>query len=139
MNFKIKRALILLFAAHSSFVSAQLSVTPGVLRVTGEKVVVPLKLENKIASKIESARAAVFLMDEKGKMVGQGMLWVIGGGKGKEGLAAGATNVFHFVVTTEKPVTATNLTARVNFSRLVLEGGKVVEIKGNVVVKEGEK
>jgi hypothetical protein len=105
----------------------QLKVTPGVLKVTGEKVVVPLVLENKFSEKIESARAAVFLLDEKWKMVGQGTRWVIGGGKDKAGLAAGATNVFHFVVTTDKPVTATNLTARVNFTRLVLEGGKLAD------------
>jgi hypothetical protein len=38
------------------------------------------------------------------------------------------TNAFHFVVTADKPFTTTNLTAKVSFSRVVLEGGKLADV-----------
>ena len=132
-------SLVVSLLLCSLLAGAELAVTVSPVQITGQKAIVLLAIRNNFGEKVESARAAVFLLDEKGKMVGQGTRWVIGGGKDKAGLVAGATNIFHFVVTTDKPVTATNLTARVNFSRLVLEGGKVVEIKGNVVVKDAEK
>jgi hypothetical protein len=43
------------------------------------------------------------------------------------GLAPGATNTFHLVVTADKPFTTTNLTAKVQFSRIVLAGGKLAD------------
>jgi hypothetical protein len=86
---------------------------------------VPLALKNNFAEKIESARAAVFLLDPQGKMVGRSTKWVIGGSEDRPGLAAGATNAFHFVITSNKPFTTTNLTAKVSFNRVVLEGGKL--------------
>ena len=91
-------------------------------------------MKNGFAEKVESARVVVFLLDQEGKMLGQGTQWVIGGGKDKSGLAAGATNTFHFVVTTDKPISTTNLTAKVNFNRVVLEGGKIADVKKDVIV-----
>lgn len=58
------------------------------------KAVVPLALKNNLFEKIESARAVVFLLDDKGKMIAQGTRWVIGGSEDKPGLAAGATSRF---------------------------------------------
>jgi hypothetical protein len=118
----MKPLLLLLFtilAAH-----AQLGVTVLPLKLIGQKAVVPLAMTNGLAERVESARAVVFLLDEQGRMAGQATRWVIGGSN-TNGLAAGATNAFHFVVTSEKPFATTNLTARVSFSRLVLERGKV--------------
>jgi hypothetical protein len=123
----------LMLAAVAS--QAQLSVAVSPVKIAGQKAVVPLALKNNLSEKIESARAAVFLLDEQGKMVGQSTKWVIGGSVDKPGLAAGATNSFLFVVTADKPFTTTNLTAKVTFSRIVLEGGKVGDVTRDVMVQ----
>ncbi len=59
---------------------------------------------------------------------------VVGPGP-KPGLQPGATNVFNFVVASDKPFSTTNLTAKVAFSRVVLEGGKVAEAARDVTIK----
>jgi hypothetical protein len=118
---KMKLSLILLLAATAA--QAQLAVTVSPVKVAGQKVIVPLALTNQCNERIESARAAVFLLDKEGKMVGQSARWVIGGSADKPGLAAGATNAFNLVVTAIKPITTTNLNAKVIFSRVILEGG----------------
>ena len=74
--------------------SAELAVTVSLVKVAGQKAVVPLAMKNGFSEGIESARAAVFLLDDHGKMIGQASRWVIGGSQDKPGLAAGATNVF---------------------------------------------
>ncbi len=114
--------------------AAQLAVTVSPVRVVGQKALVPLAMVNRFAERVESARAVVFLLDEQGKMVGQSTKWVIGGSQDKPGLAAGATNSFHFVVTSEKPFTSTNLTAKVSFSRVVLAGGRLADAGKDVSV-----
>ena len=121
----VQTTLILLFAALTAH--AQVAVTVSPVKVTGQKAIVPLVLKNKLTENIESARAAVFLLDDQGRMVGQSTKWVIGGVKDKPGLAAGATNAFHFVIAADKPFTTTNLTAKVQFNRLVLKGGKLAD------------
>src|SRR5262245_58448634 len=108
------------------------------VKITGQKAIVPLAMKNDFAEKIESARAAVFLMDDKGKVIGQATRWVIGGQSGSAttaGLAAGGTNMFNFVITADKPITTTNLTAKVTFTRVLLEGGKAVDVGKEVKVK----
>jgi len=119
----------------TTLAQAQLAVTVSPVKMTGQKAIVPLALENKLAEKVESARAVVFLLDEQGKMVGQATRWVISGAKEKPGLAAGATNSFQFVIPAGKPFTTTNLTAKVSFNRLVLEGGKLADVSKDVSVK----
>jgi hypothetical protein len=86
-----------------------------------------------MTQKIESARAVCFLLDDQGKMVGQSTKWVIG--QDKIGLNPGATNNFNFVITSPQPFATTNLTARVSFSRVVLDGGKLADPRQDVVVK----
>ena len=78
----------LLLAAASA--PAQLAVTVAPVKVTGQKALVTLTMENGFAEKIESARAVLFLLDEQGKMVRQSTRWVIGGDRKGTGLAAGA-------------------------------------------------
>ena len=107
--------------------SAQLAVTVSPPKVLGQKAVVQLGLKNTFTENIESARAALFLVDSQGKVLGQATQWIIGGSKDRPTLAAGTTNVFNFVVSTSKPITATNPTVKVTFSRLVLEGGKLAD------------
>ena len=116
---------------------AQLDVTITPLNRIGQKAVVELTLTNNIFEMVDSARAVVFLLDGQGKVVGQATRWVIGGAPGKPGLEPKATNSFHFVITSSKLLESTNLTAKVVFTRLVLEGGKSVDPKKNVIVKEG--
>ena len=98
---------------------AQLAVSVSPVQVTGQKAIVPLAITNHFNQKIESARAGVFVLDDQKKVVAQGTRWVIGGGTNTHGLAPGATNAFYFVVNGSKPITGTNLTAEVIFSRVV--------------------
>ena len=114
---------------------AQLNVTVALPKVTGSKVVVPLAIKNSFAEKIESARAVVFLLDEQGKLIGQDTRWVIGGSENKPALAAGATNSFHFVIQSAKAFNSTNLTTKVSFTRIVLEGGKLADINMDVLIE----
>jgi hypothetical protein len=123
--------------------SAQLAVSVSPVKVTGSKALVKLELKNTFAEKIESARAVCFLLDEQGKVVGQATQWVIGGALQaatgqRPPLGAGATNTFHFVIPTER-ATLTNLAARVSFTRVVLEGGKMVDVKQGVTVERAKK
>lgn len=118
---------------------AQLAVTVSPPKVVAQKAVVPLAMKNNFSEKIESARAVVFLLDDRGKMIAQGTRWVIGGSQDKPGLAAGATNAFHFVITSDKPFTTTNLTAKVSFSRVVLEGGKLADPSKSVQIQNASK
>jgi len=119
-------------------VQAQLVVNVSQPRISGQKAVVSLSMKNEFSQKIESARAVVFLLDKQGKMVAQSTKWVIGGTQDKPGLAPAATNSFFFVVSSDKPFPGTNLTAKVNFSRLVLEGGKLGDPIKNVTISTGK-
>ncbi|HKI70729.1 MAG TPA: hypothetical protein VKA67_14170 [Verrucomicrobiae bacterium] len=131
----MKRFFLLAAVLLCPFVAtAQLAVTVSPVKVAGQKAIVPLAMKNNFAEKIESARAAVFLLDEQGKMIGNATKWVIGGSQDKPGLAAGATNAFHFVIplTQNNPresvkSVSTNLTAKVTVNRVVLEGGKLAD------------
>jgi len=118
---------------------AQLTVTVSAPKVGAQKAVVHLVMKNGFSERIESARAVVFLLDEQGKMVGQSTKWVIGGSEQKQGLSAGATNVFNFVITADKPLTSTNLTAKVSFNRVVLAGGKLPNLKKEVLIQSASK
>jgi hypothetical protein len=121
--------------AHS-----QLAVMVSPPTVVGQKAVVPLALRNGLSERIESARAVVFLLDEQGRSLGQPTTrWVIGGSADKPGLAAGATNAFHFVIASDKPFPTTNLTVKVSFSRVVLEGGKVADANKSVQITQAYK
>ena len=124
----------LLLAAANAY--AQLTVGVSPVKLAGQKAIVPLALKNNFGEKIESARAAVLLLDEQGKMVGQGAKWVIDGNQRTAGLAAGATNVFHFVITSETPFASTNLMPKITFTRVVLEGGKLADPTKDVVIQK---
>lgn len=111
--------------------SAQLSVTVAPSKTVGQKSVTKLELKNTYAEKVESARATLFLLDERGKVVGQATQWVIGGTKERPALEPGKETVFNFVVPTDKAFTTTRLT----FTRVILEGGKSVDASKGVVIK----
>ncbi len=116
--------------------SAQLAVTVSAPKVTGSKVVVKLEMKNNFAEKVESAKAVVFLLDDQGKIVGQSTKWVIGGTTDRPALEPKSGTTFNFVIPATKPFTATNLAARVSFSRAALEGGKLANVTKDVRVQE---
>lgn len=131
----VRLFLAIAFIALSGTMHASLSVKVSEPQLTGSKAVIKLELKNTFTEKIESARAACFLLDDKGEMVGQSTQWVIGGSKEQPALTAGATNTFHFVITADKLLTSTNVTAKVMVHRLILEGGKQADVTKEVIVE----
>jgi hypothetical protein len=105
--------------------------------VTGNKAVVRLDLKNGFQERIESARAAVFVLDDQGKMLAQASKWVIGGTREGAPLAADSETKYEFVVQSPKPFLATNLVARLSFSRLVLEGNRPADPVKDVSITPG--
>jgi hypothetical protein len=123
---------------------AQLAVTVSPPKVTGSKALVKMEMRNGLAEKVESAKAVCFLADDQGKVVGHATQWVIGGTQERPALDPGATNVFHFVIAiagdnSRQSVesVSTNLSARVTFTRVVLEGGRLADVTKEVTVSAG--
>jgi hypothetical protein len=114
---------------------AQLAVTVAPPKIANQKAVVELKMKNSFAANIESARAICFLLDDQGKMVGESTKWVIGGTKNRPALEPKKETTFNFVITSGQPFTTTNLTAKVSFSRVVLEGEKLADPKTDVQIQ----
>lgn len=114
---------------------AQLAVTVSPPKIAAQKAVVELKIKNGLAEKVESARAICFLLDDQGKMVGESSKWVIGGAKNRPALEPKKETSFNFVITSSQPFTTTNLTAKVSFSRVVLEGEKLADPKTDVQIQ----
>ena len=119
--------------------SAQLAVTVSPPKIIGEKAVVKLTMENHFSEDIKFARAGCFLLDSQGEMIGQSAKWVINENINKTGLPASATNEFNFVITSPQPFTTTNLTAKVSFSRVVLQSGQAIDVGKNVRIQNANK
>lgn len=117
---KIFTILVLLICLT---VRGQLAVTVSPPKVTGQKAVVELSLKNGLTNEVKSARAICLLLDEQGKMVGQSTKWVIG--QNKKNLEPSGEAKFNFVITSPQPLVSSNLTAKVIFSRVVLDGSKL--------------
>jgi hypothetical protein len=49
-------------------------------------------------------------------------------GQNKTGLAPKGETTFNFVITSPQAFTTTNLTAKISFSRVVLDGGKLADL-----------
>ena len=132
----MKQTFLLLAAwlLVTPLLSAQLAVSVTPPKVTGQKVLVKLAMKNDLKEPVESARAVCFVLDPQGKMVGQSAQWVIGGTKERPPLAPEKEANFFFVITSEK-LTTTNLTARIEFSRLLLPGGKSLDARSNVTLR----
>jgi hypothetical protein len=126
------RTLLFLFFTISAS-HATLIVKVDAPKRSAGKAVIKLTMKNTFREKVESARAQVFLMDDNGKVVVQAVKWVIGGTKDKPALMPDAEATFNFVVHTDKPFTTTKL----SFTRIVLEGGKLVDPKTSLeIVKD---
>jgi hypothetical protein len=133
----ITRFAVLVFVWHFclAIAGAALTVKVAEPKQVGKKAVVKLTMKNTFAEKIESARAQIFLLDDRGKVVGQAVRWVIGGTRDKPALAPDAETTFNFVVSSDKPFT----TNKVTFTRLILDGGKVVDANQNVQILPDQK
>jgi hypothetical protein len=112
--------------------TAQLAVTVTPPKIIGQKAVVELKMKNDFADKLKSARAVCFLLDEQGQMLGQSTKWVVG--QNKTSLEPKGEATFNFVITSPHPFTTTNLTAKVSFSRVVLDGDNLADVTKEVSV-----
>jgi hypothetical protein len=113
---------------------AQLTVTVSPPKITGQKAIVPLAMTNNLAEPVASARAVCFLLDEQGKMVGQSSKWVIGGGKDQLALPVKSGTTYNFVITSSQPLTATKLTAKLSFIRILLPGNKPANVNKDVTI-----
>jgi len=119
--------------------SAQLTVTVSPVKVAGQRAVVLLAMTNNLGESIESARAVCFLLDGQGEMIGQSAQWVIG--ENHTLLNPKNATAFNFVITSPQPFTTTNLMAKISFSRVVLNGGRLANIARDVQIEPstGEK
>jgi hypothetical protein len=114
---------------------ADLVVKAGEPKDYTQKTLIKLDLHNTFTNKIESARGVMFLLDEKGKVVGQESRWIIGGTKDRPPLAADGNSTFYFVVPTSKPFSKTKLTV----TKLILEGGQQINAAQHVKVESAVK
>jgi hypothetical protein len=103
-------------------------------KLVGQKAVTKLSMKNTFNEKVESALAQVFLTDAQGKVVGQAARWAIGGSNDRPPLAPNAETTFNFVIPISQAQKATNLAARVSFSRVVLESGKLADVIKEVAI-----
>jgi hypothetical protein len=132
---QVKSIKILLWLFLSVLTTqAQLTITVSPPKITGQKIVVPLAMTNNLAEPVASARAACFLLDDQGKMVGQSAKWVIGGGKDHPALPAKSGTIYNFVITSPQPLIATKLTAKLSFSRILLSDDKPADANKDVII-----
>jgi hypothetical protein len=115
--------------------SAGLVVQVGSPKTTGSKAVVKLDMENTYTSQIQSVRAAIFLLNDQGKVVGQSTSWIIGGGKNKPELAANAKTTYNFILPAGKPFTK----AKLMVERILLENGKLANALTDVQIIDSAK
>jgi hypothetical protein len=134
MNFKLLLAFLL---GISIAARADLLVNVDAPKTVGQKTLVKLALKNTFPEKIESARAVAFLLDEHGKMVSQSTKWVIGGTKGSPALESSKETTFNFVLQSHGSA-STNMTTKVSFSQVTLEGGKQADINKAVQIQNAK-
>ena len=116
-------------------INADLIAKVAPIKFTPHKALVKLEISNEFPVSIESARAVCFLLDDRGKVIGQSSQWVIGGTKERPFLKSQSTNTYNFVLPL-KTAPSTNFGVNVMFTRIVLEGGKLADINKTVVVHQ---
>jgi hypothetical protein len=124
--------LSLLISFTATVLAQPLTVKVSPLKIVGQKTLVELTMTNRGTNRIEAARAVCFVLDQNGQMVGQSAKWVIG--QNKTRLEPNGEAKFNFVITAPHPLMATNLTAKVSFSRLILQGGKQANPQNNITI-----
>jgi len=119
---------------------AQLAITVSPVKITGQRVIVPLALTNHLPQSVVSARAMCVLLNEQGKMVGQTAKWVIGGGgKGRPALTPNSGTTYNFVITSPQPLTSTNLTTKIVVTRVILEHHQITNANAVVTIDSSAK
>ena len=124
--------IVIMLGLNIASSRAQLAVMVTLPKVIGQKAVVQLSVKNGLTNEIKSARAICLLLDDDGKLVGQSTRWVIG--QNKTVLEPKAEAKFNFVITSPHPLVSSNLTAKVIFSRLILDGDKPVDPRQEVEI-----
>ena len=127
---KLSVLAVLLLVATASSAALVVQISPP--KTTGSKVIVKLDMQNTYTNKIQSVRAAVFLLNDQGKVVGQSTSWIIGGGKDKPALDSNAKTTYNFLVSTDKPFTTTKLMVE----RIFLEDGKLANARTDVQITD---
>ena len=113
----------LLLLAMSAPAALVLQVAPP--KSTGSTAIVKVDLQNTFSEKIQGARAAMFLINDQGKVVGQLAKWIIGGGKDTKPLESDAETSYSFVIATDKPF----VKAKLIVTRILLAGDKPASLK----------
>ena len=139
MNMPSFRIIITLTLLCPTLASAQLFVAVSPPKFVGQKALISLAITNNLPQKVESARAMCFLLDARGRMVGLESRWVIGGTKARPALEPKKGTSFNFIITSPQPFTATNLTAKVTFNRVILADGKWADPDRTVIIETGKK
>ena len=85
----------LITLSYASVAHASLFLKLAEPKTYGQKTIVKMELQNTFTNSIESVRAAVFLLDDKGKIVGQETRWIVGGTKERLALAPDKKVTFH--------------------------------------------
>src|SRR5215510_10929147 len=96
----------------------------------GQKTIVKMELQDTFTNAIESARAVVFLLDDKGQVVGQETRWIIGGSKDRPPLGPDSKTAFNFVLQSAKPFSKSKIVV----TRLVLAGRRLADSNKEVRV-----
>jgi hypothetical protein len=133
-SFRMIKLCLLAVLLSPLLASAQLAVSVSPPKITGTKALIKLEIKNTLSEAVQSARASVFLLDAQNQIIGQATKWVIGGTQDKPALAPEHQTTYNFVVQATRPFPATNLTAQVSFSRVVLAGGKLADALKDVSV-----
>jgi hypothetical protein len=131
MNYTLARIFLLLLLGPL-VARSQLVVVVSSPKIGGQKAIVELKMKNNLSNAVASARAACCLIDDQEKLVGHSTKWVIG--QDKHSLEPKGERTFDFVVTSQQPFMMTNLVAKVSFSQVVLEDGKLTDPRQSVTV-----
>jgi hypothetical protein len=114
---------------------AELIIKTSEPKTYGQKTIIKMELHNTFTNIIESARAVVFLSDEKGKVVGRETRWIIGGTKDRPPLAPDGKAIFNFVVQHEKPFTK----SKVIVTKLTVENGGLTDLGKDVRIEAAAK
>ncbi len=116
---------------------AQLFITVSEPKVGGNKALVKLAFKNETTNTIQSARATVLILEKGTNVVGRESKWVIGNSKESQPLLPNATNSYNFVVTSQKPFAKSNVTAKIEFDRVVLGNNELADTKTMVKIQNG--
>ena len=120
--------VVLIVMCSAAVTQAALTVKVGEPKTYGQKTIIKMELQNSFTNNIDSVRAAVFLLDDNGKMVGQETRWIVGGTKERSALLPDAKTTFNFVLQSNKPFAKTKVTV----TRIVLDGGRLADVHKDV-------